>query len=219
MSFWAWLADVANGPVGGAIVALGGVALTQRSSRADKRRDREVAVEDRLREEVAELLGLRYKTLAMQRDLGTQSSEMMDRTGGGSHKETTALLNSLVNARDAYITHVEGIRDRATRVSFLTRDSRLTAALEALRLLTYGDWLLPMQPLNERGPDKWSRSWKRLEALRAETDLAFDEVEEATRALVVSHGGVDPSGGSVVRFRRPRKARDARPDVIDEQAG
>ncbi|QBJ94754.1 hypothetical protein ERC79_01320 [Rhodococcus sp. ABRD24] len=219
MSFWAWLADVANGPVGGAVVALGGVTLTQRSNRMDKRRDREVAVEDKLREEVAGLLVLRVKTLDMQRDLGIQSAEAMQRLDDTSTEATTGRLRSLVTMRDNYIEHVEGLRDRALRISFLTREPRLTEALDRLRALTYGDWSLPMKPLHARGPDKWSTSWQRLETLRADTNSAFEEVEEATRALVVSHGGVNAPGGSVVKFRRPRKPRTTRPEAVDEQAG
>ncbi|ORL98829.1 hypothetical protein [Prescottella equi] len=214
MSFWAWLADVANGPVGGAVVALGGVALTQRSSRADKRRDREVAVEDKLREEVAGLLVLKVKTSDLQRDIGNRIREARE-VGTIEGPVFDAAFGALHVARHAYAEHLEDVRDRATRISFLTREPRLTAALTALRALTYGDSSLPVFALNG---DPTSTGEK-LQVLRAATDRAFDEVEEATRALVVNHGGVDPSGGSVIRFRRPRKPRDARPDVIDEQAG
>lgn len=169
-------------------MALAGVAVTQRTSRAEKVRDREVAIEDKLRDEVAALLSLRVETIEMQRKLGELSGRLRRESGDSSTGSGWRMQEDLLTQRDAYIDYVEGLRERATRISLLTKDAKLNDALGELRDLTYGDWTLPMMSLNAEPREVWSRWWTKLEELRGDTQAAFAQIEAAARDLVTHHG-------------------------------
>ncbi|ORL34981.1 hypothetical protein A6I91_01880 [Prescottella equi] len=147
-----------------------------------------MAIEDKLRDEVAALLSLRIKTIDMQRTLGELSGKVRREPDDIPSEGSWLLQQELLTARDAYIEHVDGLAEQATRISLLTKDAKLNDALGELRDLTYGDWTLPMKSLTAGPREGWPKWWADLEELRSNTQFAFVQIETATRELVTHHG-------------------------------
>ncbi|KZL31507.1 MULTISPECIES: hypothetical protein [Rhodococcus] len=197
MSLWAQLV---SGPAMGGLLALGGVFLTQRNSRSEKQRDREVQVEDKLREEVSELLASRATTTRLQTDLavawvqGRDADAAADREGSSEADKalSEAAKDVVENQIQMYEEHTEELRRRVQMVSLLTVDRSLNSALEQLRELTFGEVMLPTDYVDKGAIPE--TSVLEVRRLVRETEDAFGAIEDATRSLVANHGLTRPQG-------------------------
>lgn len=213
MSFWGWAGDLISGPVGGAVVALSGVWITQRMTREEKRRDRDAAVEDKVREEVAELLEMRRSFELLQWEAILRNRPVAEALNAGEvAPDEVARLTKL---SEEFRDHMDLVGRRCSRISFLTRDPGLLAALDALRKATDNE-LGFTRPNPSRSAGIFGPNQDRL-YLRDLTNAALDAVEEATRELVARHGVPDRRA----RFRRTlrRPAPLASVDLVESPEG
>lgn len=169
-----WSTPLAGTVVGG-LIALAGVGLAQFVSAMIAHNNRGAAIQDKLRDAVAAILLMRETTLKQQKDFFVASDEYWQ----GANKQ--AALPGFANARDAYYKQCDEVAHTIIPARLLTRDANIVAALGELADITGKD--------HREDPGRQGKADDGVDANRAmqgRTEGAFDQLEEATRSVLLA---------------------------------
>jgi hypothetical protein len=179
-SFWAWLGPVL-GLIGSGLLFVGGligVGWTNKNAdrrhweqlaatKAEGRADRAAQRNDRLREEVANLLGERWATDKAAYQLATAVDEYQT---DKERPEVTAneRVTKALDVRDEYTPQLNKVEQLAIRASLLTNDAEISSVLNAIRSVAQL-WknLVDSDPIETYAEirDRLSNDFARLESL------------------------------------------------------
>ncbi|CAM3739202.1 hypothetical protein [Smaragdicoccus niigatensis] len=175
-----WVHELTTSPVSGAVIALGGVYLTRRTTKSEGAANRADKRTDQLREEVAGILAERPKMLDSRQRL--YSAQVASRLYSEGKLTAPEVPTPVLAVRDAHIELCDEVRHKVIRAKLLTRDPAIEAALEQIDEAAQG-WgkVIGAASTDAKGFDRYTE-------LQNAVGNAFDALESSTRAVTTADG-------------------------------
>lgn len=176
-SLWTWLGPVLAFCGSLLLFAAAMITLWRTNKAAERRLDRQLCADraDRLRTEVADLLGERWATEKAAYELATNADQYQT----DLHNSTVPAerVAKLLKVRDEHTPQLNKVEHLAIRASLLTNDAAISAVLDEIRTAAQG-WkdLVGGDPI------------EKFIEIRDKLDAKFGELETLTRNLVTSDG-------------------------------